>query len=145
MADDTLESEEMDLESVMERLQTKFPKLSADTVAKLAMREMDNREKKNEDKSKADTNLRGIDPMTALINSHRTEREQWKRKMEEAETRAANKAKKHKEEIEQLKDHFLVVPDRNCDDPREGDCLKSIIAEYVWSFLDGKLDTVILL
>ena len=49
--DDTLENEEMDLASVMERLQSRFPNLSADTVANLAMREMDKWEKKKEDRS----------------------------------------------------------------------------------------------
>ena len=52
VVDDTLESDKMDLASIMEGLQTRFLNLSADIVANLAMREMDKWEKKKEDKSK---------------------------------------------------------------------------------------------
>lgn len=51
VVDNTLESKEMDLAFVMERLQMRFPNLSADTVTNLVMREMDKWEKKKEDKS----------------------------------------------------------------------------------------------
>ena len=48
-------------------------------------------EQTDEDSANTEVDLRGIDPnVRALINSHQTEREQCKRKMEEAETRAAN-------------------------------------------------------
>ena len=41
-------------------------------------------EQTDEDSANTEVDLRGIDPnVRALINSHQTEREQWKRKMEE--------------------------------------------------------------
>ena len=107
-------------------------------------------EQTDEDSANTEVDLRGIDPnVRALINSHQTEREQWKRKMEEAETRAANKAKKQREEIKQLKDQFVKLSKKtkktrqnDSDTSSDSEPEEPLMLEEMYEIKDDAVTTV---